>query len=268
MVIGVLILAAARTSAQATSGNITGNVTDSSGATVPNATITITDMDRGTKFTTTSNQGGLFIKTQIPNGRYHIHIEAPGFAPFDQYGPADFDRTHAFTLGHVVDLPFAPNEQFFSNMNTWEALFFGGWQFTGITTAYSGRPFTPVLSSNTSLNSTFGLRPDVTRARMFLLGWHSIQRCTLRQRRSWKETRAGTCCADRRLLGADWELGRYSAINGRVNLHFAWQKFNVFNHPNLSLPNNVVDTPGAGQYSSLESFALPRTMQFSLKLSF
>src|SRR5882757_6218862 len=65
---------------QATSGTITGNITDESGASVPNATITITDADRGTQFTTTSNDQGLFLKAQLPNGRYTIRIEAPGFA--------------------------------------------------------------------------------------------------------------------------------------------------------------------------------------------
>ena len=71
---------------QATSGTITGNITDESGASVPNATVTITDADRGTQFTTTSNDQGLFLKAQVPNGRYTIRIEAPGFAPNEQQG--------------------------------------------------------------------------------------------------------------------------------------------------------------------------------------
>jgi len=32
--------------------------------------------------------------------------------------------------------------------------------------------------------------------------------------------------------------------------------------------NNVVDSSGAGQFTSLETFALPRTVQFSLKFVF
>jgi len=32
--------------------------------------------------------------------------------------------------------------------------------------------------------------------------------------------------------------------------------------------NNVVDSWGAGQFTSLETFALPRTVQFSLKFVF
>jgi hypothetical protein len=86
------------------------------------------------------------------------------FGPFNlagQYGPAGFDRTHAFSLGHEVALPFGPGQRFFSSMSGVARQVFAGWQFTGVTTAYSGRPFTPVLSSNASLNSNFGLRPDL-----------------------------------------------------------------------------------------------------------
>ncbi|PYU07085.1 MAG: hypothetical protein DMG34_04750 [Acidobacteria bacterium] len=72
------------------------------------------------------------------------------FGPYNiasQHGPAGFDRAHTFTLGHVVELPFGPGRPFFSGMNRWQRLLFSGWQFTGLTTAYSGRPFTPVLQA-------------------------------------------------------------------------------------------------------------------------
>ena len=43
---------------QAVFGSIVGTVTDSSGAAVPNAKITITDVNKGVNFTTTSNESG------------------------------------------------------------------------------------------------------------------------------------------------------------------------------------------------------------------
>jgi len=79
-----LLLFSAFVFGQATSGTITGNVTDPSGAVVPNATIAITDMDRGKRYSVASNGEGLFFKTQIPNGRYQVRIEAKGFAPHEQ----------------------------------------------------------------------------------------------------------------------------------------------------------------------------------------
>jgi hypothetical protein len=83
LVAALALLSPASTMGQATSGTITGNVTDESGGSVPNATVTITDMDRGTQFTATTNGEGLFQKTQIPNGRYKIRVEAQGLAPYE-----------------------------------------------------------------------------------------------------------------------------------------------------------------------------------------
>src|SRR5262249_18360869 len=83
------------------------------------------------------------------------------FGPYQlqtQYGPAGFDRTHSFSIGHVLEIPVGPGRKFFTQMNKAENLVLGGWQFTGLTAAYSGRPFTPIYSNNTSLNSDFTLR--------------------------------------------------------------------------------------------------------------
>jgi hypothetical protein len=71
-----------------------------------------------------------------------------------------------------------------------------------------------------------------------------------------------------RYIDMDWQLSKSFKFTENTNLNFAWQTFNVFNHPNRGLPNNNVDSASAGQITALEFFALPRTMQFSVKLSF
>jgi hypothetical protein len=195
------------------------------------------------------------------------------FGPFNlasQYGPAGFDRTHAFTLGHEVALPFGPGQPFFSGMNNVAKQIFAGWNFNGVTTAYSGRPFTPVLSSNASLNSNFTLRPDLigdpTAGVSPGLAFNPAAFATPA---AFTEGSAGrNSLRGPAFVEADWGLSKTFPITERTNLKFAWQNFNVFNHPNLGLPNNVVDSPAAAQFTSLETFALPRTMQFSLRLAF
>jgi Carboxypeptidase regulatory-like domain/TonB dependent receptor len=73
-------LSSPRSLAQATFGSINGSVTDPSGAVVPNATITITDTDKGTtKVVTTSESGTYLVHDLIPD-HYKLKIEAPGFA--------------------------------------------------------------------------------------------------------------------------------------------------------------------------------------------
>ncbi len=65
--------------AQQTTGSITGLVTDSSGAVIANATVTVTDMDRGTTWTTKTTDAGLYEFPTIPVGRVQVKVEASGF---------------------------------------------------------------------------------------------------------------------------------------------------------------------------------------------
>ncbi len=58
---------------------ITGKVTDASGAAVPEAKITATDVDRGTVFTSTTNSGGTYDLPQVPIGTYNVKVEHAGF---------------------------------------------------------------------------------------------------------------------------------------------------------------------------------------------
>jgi protocatechuate 3,4-dioxygenase beta subunit len=53
---------------QAVFGNITGTVTDQSGAAVPGATVAIADTDRGTTYTTTTNADGNYTQTHLLAG--------------------------------------------------------------------------------------------------------------------------------------------------------------------------------------------------------
>src|ERR1700678_3872124 len=75
-----MALALPRALAQAIFGSVNGTVTDASGAAVPNASITITDTDKGTpRMVTTSDSGTYLVHDLIPD-HYLFKIEAPGFA--------------------------------------------------------------------------------------------------------------------------------------------------------------------------------------------
>ena len=76
------------------------------------------------------------------------------------YGPLGFDRTHVVTVNYIYDLP-----NLGTKMNVRPAKWvLDNWQISGITSMYSGLPFTPGLSFSPSLDvtgSTDGARPDV-----------------------------------------------------------------------------------------------------------
>jgi hypothetical protein len=62
-------------------GNITGIVTDATGAALPNATITATNTGTNAQRTTTSGVGGQYRFDLLPGGVYNIKAESAGFSP-------------------------------------------------------------------------------------------------------------------------------------------------------------------------------------------
>jgi hypothetical protein len=58
---------------------ITGTVTDPSGAPIVGATVTAHDTDRGTNWTSVTNDAGLYNIIRIPIGNYALKVEARGF---------------------------------------------------------------------------------------------------------------------------------------------------------------------------------------------
>src|SRR5215472_781032 len=65
--------------AQAVYGSIVGTVTDASGGAVPDAKVTIRDMDRDVSNVTTTNASGNYTQRYLIVGRYQVRIEATGF---------------------------------------------------------------------------------------------------------------------------------------------------------------------------------------------
>jgi hypothetical protein len=66
---------------QAGSGQIAGQVADTNGAAVPNATVKVTNKGTGLERTATSSADGLFTIVLLPPGTYTVVAEATGFAP-------------------------------------------------------------------------------------------------------------------------------------------------------------------------------------------
>jgi len=65
--------------AQQITASITGSVVDPGGAVINGATITVTDIDQGTVYSTKTSDGGLFTFARLPIGTYSVKAEASGF---------------------------------------------------------------------------------------------------------------------------------------------------------------------------------------------
>jgi len=62
------------------SGDITGTVTDASGAALPNAQVTVTSIEKGQAKTVTTDKVGDFRVPLLPPGRYEVKVSARGFS--------------------------------------------------------------------------------------------------------------------------------------------------------------------------------------------
>jgi hypothetical protein len=88
-----LLYAAGCLFGQAVFGNISGTVQDASGSAVPGATVTITDLDRGSVYATQSSADGNYAQTHLLSGRYQVSIAAAGFGGFNANATVQVDAT-------------------------------------------------------------------------------------------------------------------------------------------------------------------------------
>jgi len=72
--------------AQVTSGTIFGVVKDTSGAVVPNASVTVMNPETGVIRNVQSGGTGSFVVPSLPPGTYTIAVEAPGFTKLEKKG--------------------------------------------------------------------------------------------------------------------------------------------------------------------------------------
>lgn len=67
---------------QVTTADLTGTISDPTGAIIPKATVILANLDTGLKKQTTSSDSGDYTFSLLPPGRYSVNITAPGFKSF------------------------------------------------------------------------------------------------------------------------------------------------------------------------------------------
>jgi hypothetical protein len=75
-----LLLVTATMRAQTSTGAVTGDVSDASGAILPGATVVVQNTDTNVKTSVTTNSSGVYTARFLPIGHYKVLVSAPGFA--------------------------------------------------------------------------------------------------------------------------------------------------------------------------------------------
>jgi len=98
--VSVLLVLSAPSPAQVASAELTGSVQDASGAFVPGARVTATNVETNATRTAVSDKDGGYFLNQLAPGDYSVTVEAPGFTKAEANGVS-------ITVGQMAELPVA-----------------------------------------------------------------------------------------------------------------------------------------------------------------
>ena len=193
------------------------------------------------------------------------------FTTNDSYGPIGGVTPQVFTVNYAYELPFGHGRAFLSSANSLVDKFIGGWQFSGITSAQTGQPFSVTYA--TSVTGGVGGRADrVPGVPLYP---------STRSKTQWFNPAAFAIPSSAFTYGnssynllrgphyQDWDMSlvKNTTFAEKYRIQLRAEAFNVFNHPNFGTPNASLSSPASvGTITATTGFN--RTVQFGFKFNF
>lgn len=221
------------------------------------------------------------------------------FNPNGDYGRSAFDRTHVFVGNFLYELPFGARNRLATNSTGFRGKLVGGWRLGGIVSLVSGSPFTANLGSfnNSENGANFpadrpDLKPGIKPCSLSTgnpAAWFNPSGVfTLPPAGVYGNAGRNIMCGPP-LKDFDFTVSKQVRLQERVGLEFRADLFNLFNHPNLSVPvntaavgtsggngdqiflgrdenGNAIPAPNAGRI--FQTVTTSRQIQFGLKMTF
>jgi hypothetical protein len=173
-------------------------------------------------------------------------------------GRSDWDNGHVFTMALSYEVPNSKSR------------LLRGWQISGNARAYTGQPFTPIVTGVDG-NAGEPTRPDRlgngrldvrTRERWFdLSAFKQVAKTDYRYGNSGRNILDGPAA-----YGLNVAVARRFRITERHAVQLRGESFNVTNHTNFRIPNTAINDILGGTINSTASGE--RTMQLALKYQF
>ncbi|HEY4354154.1 MAG TPA: TonB-dependent receptor [Acidobacteriaceae bacterium] len=106
-ILGLVFVAQGYSQSQSINGTIRGQITDGTGAPVPNATVVVKSADTGYTRTITTDTDGNYLAPNLPLGTYSVATTSGAFAPYTQRGihvdaGSDLTVNEALKVGTVA----------------------------------------------------------------------------------------------------------------------------------------------------------------------
>jgi len=205
---------------------------------------------------------------------YFIYDRAAG------YGNGGVLPNNQITLAQNYDVPVGKGRKYMSSMNKVADALIGGWNLSGITTYYSGFPFSPQFANNYAgqpnagpnnrPDQGFGFTYDNSRAQWFTgcpAGNCSTGPFLYPAANTFGTYPINTLYGPK-FIQQDLSMAKTFKLTEKLGFALRVDASNIFNHTNLGLPNSNVDQSSAGQITGIAAGATMRRMQFSGTLKF
>jgi hypothetical protein len=186
-------------------------------------------------------------------------------------GNSDYDVRHVFTANFAYQIPFARNH------------WYGGWQWSGTSTARTGLPFNVTVSRTAASvpdgNVLSSQRPNLVPGVPLYLSygttglWLNPAAFSVPANGTWGNLGRDVLRAPG-LFQIDTSLSKKLRITERMGFDFGVEVFNILNHPQLGVPNsNISSTSNFGRIlapinTSPVGAGTPRQVQVFGRFSF
>jgi hypothetical protein len=186
-------------------------------------------------------------------------------------GLSSFDQRHRFTGDWIWELPAGHEKRYLSQAGLARAVL-GDWQWSGDWTIGSGTPFSPRILGSTadvSRGTNGTLRPNLTGEPIALANpsiaqWFNTAAFVVPASGQFGDARRNSIIGPGSLL-FNMAMTKQFPLRDNMNLELRAQASNVFNTPQLSGIDTVVNSPTFGRVISAGA---TRTMQLSARFRF
>jgi hypothetical protein len=202
------------------------------------------------------------------------------------YALSDFDRRHQFNSDFLVDLPFGTGHFIGGDASPALNSIIGGWHVSSIVVVASGRPWN--FTASDRFNRHFAGRDqpmviapipfELTKqgGSVFMIPGTTADRASIAKLDFANSYPGGSVARNQGQGPGFWnadlavtKVFPLSRIRESAKLQFRWEAFNVFNHPNFSVPSDAGNIAAGGTLGQITTTqGTERVMQFSVRIEF
>ncbi len=218
-------------------------------------------------------RNGFLLTTSYTLSRAINYSEETGIAtPADierSKGRPNFDRTHAFAASFIWDMPFFREDK---SVLGWVL---GGWQVSGLFTAYSGTPVNFTADAATLRAPGNTQRPNLNGGDPEVFGaigpgqlYFDTSVFSAPEQNTWGNMTRDDSINGPGFWNVDLSLVKRFRFGDKVSAELRADAFNAFNHPNFGQPNGSFGGATFGQVTGMSGSYLPRLVRFGARVLF